>query len=31
MPEMTGIDLLKTLKALGDKTPFIIFTGKGDE
>ncbi len=31
MPEMTGLDLLKALKSLGDKTPFIIFTGKGRE
>jgi DNA-binding NtrC family response regulator len=31
MPEMTGIDLLKNLKTLGDTTPFIILTGRGDE
>lgn len=31
MPEMTGIDLLKRLKTLGDRTPFIIFTGRGEE
>ena len=31
MPEMTGIDLLKKLKMLGDTTPFIIFTGRRDE
>jgi DNA-binding NtrC family response regulator len=31
MPEMTGLDLLRTLKSLGDKTPFIIFTGRGRE
>ena len=28
---MTGIDLLKKLKVLGDTTPFIIFTGRRDE
>jgi len=31
MPDMTGIDLLKKLKTLGDTTPFIIFTGRRDE
>ncbi|MDP3395579.1 MAG: PAS domain S-box protein [Methanoregula sp.] len=31
MPEMDGITFLKQLKALGDKTPFIIFTGRGRE
>jgi DNA-binding NtrC family response regulator len=31
MPDMTGIDLLKKLKTLGDTTPFIILTGRGDE
>jgi PAS domain S-box-containing protein len=31
MPEMDGIELLKALRARGDKTPFIIFTGKGRE
>ena len=31
MPDMTGIDLLKALKTFGDRTPFIIFTGRGDE
>jgi PAS domain S-box-containing protein len=31
MPDMDGIELLKRLKATGDKTPFIIFTGKGRE
>ena len=28
---MTGIDFLKTLRLSGDQTPFIIFTGKGQE
>ncbi len=31
MPEMNGIDFLKTLRACGDTTPFIIFTGRGRE
>ena len=31
MPEMDGIAFLKHLKALGNKTPFIIFTGRGRE
>jgi len=31
MPEMDGIDFLKTLRASGDNIPFIIFTGKGRE
>jgi len=31
MPEMDGITFLKQLKALGSKTPFIIFTGRGRE
>ncbi len=31
MPESTGIDLLKALRARGDETPFILFTGKGRE
>ena len=31
MPVMTGIDLLKILRESGDMTPFIIFTGKGQE
>ena len=31
MPVMTGIEFLKTLKSSGDLTPFIIFTGKGQE
>jgi len=31
MPEMDGIAFLKQLKALGNTTPFIIFTGRGRE
>jgi PAS domain S-box-containing protein len=31
MPEMDGIAFLKNIKALGNKTPFIIFTGRGRE
>lgn len=31
MPHMNGIQLLKSLKAKGDGTPFIIFTGRGRE
>ncbi len=31
MPEMDGIAFLKQLKASGDSTPFIIFTGRGRE
>ena len=31
MPEMDGIEFLKIVRARGDKTPFIIFTGKGRE
>jgi PAS domain S-box-containing protein len=31
MPVMTGIEFLKTLRLSGDQTPFIIFTGKGQE
>jgi len=31
MPEIDGISFLKQLKALGNTTPFIIFTGKGRE
>jgi glycosyltransferase involved in cell wall biosynthesis/FixJ family two-component response regulator len=31
MPEINGIQLLKTLKFQGIETPFIIFTGKGGE
>ena len=31
MPEIDGIGFLKQLKASGNTTPFIIFTGKGRE
>ena len=31
MPVQTGIEFLKTLRLSGDLTPFIIFTGKGQE
>ncbi len=31
MPDMDGISFLKQLKASGNTTPFIIFTGKGRE
>ena len=31
MPEMDGITFLKQLKASGNATPFIIFTGRGRE
>ncbi|HEY3421497.1 MAG TPA: PAS domain S-box protein [Methanomassiliicoccales archaeon] len=31
MPTMDGIELLKTLRAKGDRTPFILFTGRGRE
>ncbi len=31
MPVMTGLDLLKKLKAEGDATPFIMLTGTGPE
>ena len=31
MPEMDGITFLKELKASGNTTPFIIFTGRGRE
>ena len=31
MPGMDGIEFLKKLKASGNATPFIIFTGKGRE
>jgi PAS domain S-box-containing protein len=31
MPEMDGIEFLKIVRGRGDKTPFIIFTGKGRE
>ena len=31
MPEENGIQFLKSLRAAGDETPFILFTGKGRE
>ncbi|GAB6284160.1 MAG: hypothetical protein STSR0009_03590 [Methanoregula sp.] len=31
IPEMDGIEFLKAIRACGDKTRFIIFTGKGRE
>ena len=31
MPEMDGIQFLKVVRSRGDKTPFIIFTGRGRE
>jgi PAS domain S-box-containing protein len=31
MPEEDGIQFLKSLRATGDMTPFILFTGKGRE
>ena len=31
MPEMDGIALLKAVRAKGNDTPFILFTGKGRE
>jgi len=31
MPEMDGITFLKQIRASGNKTPFIIFTGRGRE
>ncbi len=31
MPELSGIDFLKNLRANGNKVPFILFTGKGRE
>jgi len=31
MPEMDGIEFLRTVRGTGDTTPFIIFTGKGRE
>ncbi|HEY3420118.1 MAG TPA: response regulator [Methanomassiliicoccales archaeon] len=31
MPEMSGIDFLKRLRAKGNDIPFILFTGKGRE
>src|SRR5258706_17592 len=30
MPEMSGIDLLKQLRAAGNKTPVIVITGHAD-
>jgi|GEM_PF-1557733 len=31
MPELNGLELLTALRARGDLTPFIIFTGRGRE
>jgi len=31
MPETNGIEFLKSLRKSGDRTPFILFTGKGRE
>ncbi len=31
MPVMNGIDFLKVLRSQGNRTPFIIFTGRGRE
>jgi CheY-like chemotaxis protein len=31
MPEMDGIQVLRTLRENGDRVPFILFTGKGRE
>ncbi|KXB07684.1 hypothetical protein AKJ51_00445 [candidate division MSBL1 archaeon SCGC-AAA382A20] len=31
MPEMNGLEILENLREKGDKTPFIILTGKGGE
>ncbi|NMB77601.1 MAG: PAS domain S-box protein [Methanomicrobiales archaeon] len=31
MPEMDGISFIRALRARGDTTPFIIFTGRGRE
>jgi len=31
MPVKNGIDFLKTLRSLGNRTPFIVFTGRGRE
>ncbi|HVP94566.1 MAG TPA: PAS domain S-box protein [Methanoregulaceae archaeon] len=31
MPEMNGIEFLKKLRSSGNLTPFILFTGKGQE
>ncbi len=31
MPDMNGIELLRTIRSQNDPTPFILFTGKGRE
>ena len=31
MPEMTGLDFLKTVRIKGNTIPFIIFTGRSRE
>ncbi|MDD1766210.1 MAG: response regulator, partial [Methanomassiliicoccales archaeon] len=31
MPEINGIEFLRSLRKSGDRTPFILFTGKGRE
>jgi len=31
MPPVNGIEFLETLRSWGDKTPFILFTGRGRE
>lgn len=31
MPELDGLELLSWLRARGDETPFIVFTGRGRE
>lgn len=31
MPEMDGLEILKVMRDRGDKTPFIILTGRGGE
>lgn len=31
MPDMDGISFLKTVRGRGDRTPFLIFSGKGRE
>jgi PAS domain S-box-containing protein len=31
MPDINGIEFLKSLRRSGDRTPFILFTGKGRE